>query len=164
MYKICFNFKALFKQWGQHWVRPSVAVFDRTMVKKAVLQTLFCNSLVFLFLHPDLEWFHSCFSILLNNMQPPQQLTTVMFSRGLESKQQLTPFIWITCILELNSPHFFIFFLSQDQKNATSLVLEWSGVEKSTVSFLFSPSFWFCLPCKNASTLHYTFEDLSGTA
>lgn len=164
-YKICFNFKALFKQRGPNWVCPGVAAFDRRMVKN-VLQTPFCNSLVFIFFHPDLKWFHSCFSILLDNMQPPQQLTTVMFSRGLESKpeQWLTSCIWITCRLKLNSLHFYSFFLAQDQKNATSLVLEWGGVAKFPISFPFSLSFWFCFPWKNTSTPHHTFKDLSGTA
>lgn len=51
-YKICFNFKALFKQRGPNWVCAAVAVFDRRMVKK-FLQTPFCTSLVFFFLYPD---------------------------------------------------------------------------------------------------------------
>lgn len=56
MYKICFNFKALFKQRGPNWVCPGVAVFDRRrIVKKTALQILFWSSVLFLFLHPDLE-------------------------------------------------------------------------------------------------------------
>lgn len=55
-YKVRFNFKALFKQRGPNWGCPGVAVFDRgRIVRNTVLQTQFCTSPAFPFLHPDSE-------------------------------------------------------------------------------------------------------------
>lgn len=166
MYKICFNFKALFEQRGPKWVCPSVAIFDRRMVKKLCCKHRSASLLSSFFSTHTWSDFTPVFSILLDKMQPPKQLTTVMFSMGLQSKpeQRHTLCTWITGRLELTSPLFFHFCWAQDQKNAASLALEWGDVAKFTIYFPFSPSFWFYFLCKNASTLHHTFEDLSGTA
>lgn len=112
-YKICFYFKALFKQRGPNWFCPGVAVFDRwRIVKQAVLKTPFCTSFVFLFLHPNLEWFHFCSSILFFHFVGWYVATSTTHHcdvfQGVTVKAWAeTSCIWITCRLELNSPPFF---------------------------------------------------------
>lgn len=77
-----------------------------------------------------------------------------------------------TCRLELHSHFFFFFSWPKIRKMPPCtrepflaiLVLEWGGVAKFTISSPFVPSFWFYFPCKDASTLHCIFVDLSGTA